>query len=283
MGLPRRTFWRLLAAPRQFIASPPLTVRDSPGLVALTDIFHEVEEDLRRERLNKVWARYGSVFLTVAVLAVAGTAGFVWWRGQQQTNREAAAETFAAADDLAASGDVEGALKSYAAISASDGPGYPTLAMFRQASLLAAKNDIQGALAIYDKIMGSDADERLKSLAQIRAAFTVADTEDPEILKKRVQPFTGDDSPWRFEARELVAFADFRVRNNEASAAAYAAIAADEAAPATMRTRAEKMVSFLRGGAVLPTQAPAPVAPHAEVPAEAPTESATPAPTPQNR
>ncbi len=245
----------------------------------MTDIFHEVEEDLRRERLNKVWARYGSVFLAIAVLAVAATGGYVWWRGQQQSNREFAAETFSAADNMAAAGDIDGALKVYTEIAASGGAGYPTLAMFRQAALLASKNDVQGALAIYDKIANSEADERLKSLAQIRAAFTVADTEAPDTLKNRVQPFIGDDNPWRFEARELIAFTDFRARNNDAAAAGYAAIAADAAAPATMRARAEKMVSFLRGGAVLPTQPPQPVAPAEPVEASG-GESDTPAPTP---
>jgi len=249
----------------------------------LTDIFHEVEEDLRRERLNKVWARYGSVFLAVAVLAVAATAGFVWWRGQQQANRELAGETFAAADDKAASGDIEGALKAYGEIAAAGGEGYPTLALFREASLLAAKNDVQGALAVYDKIISSGADDRLKALAQIRAAFTLADTESPEVLKNRVAPFIGDDNPWRFEARELSAFADFRARKNEDAAAAYAAIAVDEAAPQSMRERAGKMASFLRGGAEIPVEAIAPPAPPAEAPAAQPAEPATPAPTPQNR
>lgn len=259
----------------------------------MTDIFHEVEEDLRRDRLNKVWTRYGAVFLTIAVLVVAATGGYVWWQGRQQANRDNAAETFAAADSLAASGDLEGALKAYTEIAAQGEDGYPTLALFRQASLLAAKNDVQGALAIYDKIASGAADDRLKALAQIRAAFLVSDTEDPTVLKSRVSAFVGDDNPWRFEARELIAYAEFRGRNETAAADAYAKIAADQAAPATMRARAEKMVAFLRGGAVLPPEATEPVAPpagapatqstgepKAEAPAAPPAETAPPQPTP---
>jgi hypothetical protein len=259
----------------------------------LTDIFHEVEEDLRRDRLNKVWARYGTVFLTIAVLAVAATGAFVWWQGRQQANRDSAAEAFASADSLAAAGDLDGALKAYTDIASTGEDGYPTLALFRQASLLTARNDVQGALAIYDKIATGNADERLKALAQIRAAFLVSDTEAPDLLKNRVKPFMGDDNPWRFEARELDAYVEFRARNNAASADAYAKIAADEAAPATMRARAGKMVAFLRGGAILPPEAAEPVAPPAEIPAappaeepkaeapvDAPAETTPPAPTP---
>ncbi len=259
----------------------------------MTDIFHEVEEDLRRDRLNKVWARYGSVFLTIAVLAVAATGAYVWWQGQQQANREAAAETFMAADGLAARGDIAGAQQAFAAIAAPGGEGYPTLALFRQASLLTANNDVAGALAIYDGIANSVADDRLKALARIRAAFTVADTEEPETLKNRVAPFLGDDNPWRFEARELTAFAEFRSRNESAAAAAYAALAADESAPAATRERAGRMASFLYGGAIMPPEASEPVAPAepsgeapqpaptADPAAEVPVEGDT--PTPQNR
>lgn len=247
----------------------------------MTDIFQEVEEDLRRDRLNKVWARYGSVFLAIAVLAVAATGAYVWWRGHQQATREAAGEAFAAADAIAGTGDLDGALKAFADIAAPGTEGYPTLAMFRQAALLAAGNDIQGALAVYDKIAASAADDRLKGLARIRAAFTVADIEEPELLKARVAPFMADDNPWRFEARELSAFADFRARRNEAAAAAYGALAADKDAPATARDRAAKMASFLNGGAVMPVEATAPVAPIEGAPAETP--DPTPAPTPQDR
>ena len=30
----------------------------------MTDIFHEIEEDLRRERLRKLWDRFGAVSYT---------------------------------------------------------------------------------------------------------------------------------------------------------------------------------------------------------------------------
>lgn len=246
----------------------------------MTDIFHEVEEDLRRDRLNKVWARYGSVFLTIAVLAVAMTGGYVWWRGHQQAERENAAETFAAADGIAARGDIDGAIVAFDAIAAPGGEGYPTLALFRQASLLTAKNDLQGALAIYDRITASAADERLKSLARIRAAYAVADTEAPNNLKARVSAFMGDDNPWRFEARELTAFADFRARDEQAAAAGYAALAADETAPASLRDRAGRMASFLKGGAVMPPEATEPVAPALDPAGETPPEDAPSAETP---
>lgn len=239
----------------------------------MTDIFQEVEEDLRRERLNQVWKRYGGVFLTVAVLAVAATGGFVFWRQYQQSQMEDAAQTYQAAIELARANDLDGALAAFGAIADNGRDGYRVLALFQQAGLLLARGDVRGALAVYDRVANSDADGRLKALARLRAAQALADVEEPDVLKNRVAPFAGDDNPWRFEAREIQAVADYRAGRQAEALAAYQALAADEKAPEGLRDRSRRMAAFVAGGAILP-------APAAETPA-APTVEPAPAPAPE--
>jgi hypothetical protein len=241
----------------------------------LVDIFHEIEEDLRRDKLNRLWVRYGAAFLTVAVLAVAVTAGVVFWGQYRDSAAKHAADEFAAADKLVAAGDRDGALAAFAAISAQGGQGYPTLALFREAGLVLSKGDLQGGLAIYDRIASSGADERLKAIARLRAAYAVSDTETPDVLKNRVADFIGDGNPWRFQAREIQAYADFRAGRLKEAADAFAALAADTAAPDTLRERAARLSAFIQGGAILspapqPGAAAAPAAPIAPTPAAAP-------------
>ena len=38
----------------------------------MADIFHEVDEEVRREQLKKLWERYSVYFIAAAVLFVAG-------------------------------------------------------------------------------------------------------------------------------------------------------------------------------------------------------------------
>lgn len=42
----------------------------------MSDIFQEVEEDVRRERYEKLWKKYGNYIIALAVLIVAGVAAF---------------------------------------------------------------------------------------------------------------------------------------------------------------------------------------------------------------
>ena len=245
----------------------------------MTDIFHEVEEDLRRERLNKLWTRYGSAFLTVAVVAVLATAGIMWWRSYQAGQTAAAAEAFADAGNAVDIANIDQSIAAFEAIGQKGGEGYPILARFRQAGLLIAKNDLQGALAVYDQIALSTADEKLKALARLRAAYAVADIEAPDVLKNRVAPLASADSPWRFEAREIQAIADLRAGSTAAAAEAFAALEADPAAPDSVRARAGKIAAYLKGGGAVPLEAPpnAAAAPPAQ-PVAAPSPSPVDAP-----
>ena len=44
----------------------------------MSDIFDEVDEEVRREQFKKLWERYGNLFVALAVLIVAAVGG---WRG----------------------------------------------------------------------------------------------------------------------------------------------------------------------------------------------------------
>ncbi len=46
----------------------------------MADIFHEVDEEVRREQLKKLWDRYSIYLIAAAVLLVAAIAG---WRAYE--------------------------------------------------------------------------------------------------------------------------------------------------------------------------------------------------------
>ena len=62
----------------------------------MTDIFREVEEELRHDHYAKLWRKYGKYVIALAVLIVAGTAGSVAWRDHQRAQRAEESERFAA-------------------------------------------------------------------------------------------------------------------------------------------------------------------------------------------
>ena len=58
----------------------------------MSDIFREVDEEVRREQLKKLWDRYGNFVIAALILVVVGVAawrGYAWWvpcTGQASTS-----------------------------------------------------------------------------------------------------------------------------------------------------------------------------------------------------
>ncbi len=100
----------------------------------MTDIFREVEEDIRRDQIKRAWDRLGPYVLGVAVLIVLGTAGYRGWEYWQGRQAAATGDRFIAALQLATDGKHDDAIKALQVIIYNGSGGYPVLARFRLAA-----------------------------------------------------------------------------------------------------------------------------------------------------
>src|ERR1700746_11816 len=90
-----------------------------------SDIFREVDEEFRRERLEQLWTRHRFTLIALAIVAVAGVGG---WRGYQWWEAKKAAEAgaqFEAAVSLAAQGKYDEAVSGFGELRAAGTPGHP--------------------------------------------------------------------------------------------------------------------------------------------------------------
>lgn len=216
----------------------------------MADIFQEVQEDLRRDRLKALWDRYGTAIVVVAALIVAGVGG---WRGYQyyQSSASAAAgDRYEAAAALSESGKAEEARKAFAAIAAEGPSGYRALSKLREA-LEAAKSDKPAALALYKEIVAdASADVSLRDAARIRGAYLAVDAGAREDVKALAEPLAAANGPWTALALEALGLAAFKAEDMAAARSHFEAIVSDSDAPGAARQRADLMLN------VLPAPAP---------------------------
>ena len=106
----------------------------------MSDIFREIDEELRRDNLLKLWSRYGRYIVAAAVLVLVVAGGIVAWRDHQLSERRAQSARYASALAMARDGKEADAAKVFAAI-AQEGGGYAILAAFEEAALLAKSGD----------------------------------------------------------------------------------------------------------------------------------------------
>lgn len=211
----------------------------------MSDIFDEIEEDLKRDRLEAAWKKYGKYVIAIAVVVVLATAGNTAWRHFQASKKAEMANQFDQAGALARSGDIDGAITALATL-AQEGDGYATLARLQQASLTAENGDKEGAIALYDAVADDGSVDPIYSgLALVLSVMHQLDSGDVDALLARLQPQLADDADWRFTARELAAGLAMRKGDKEAAASYLKQITDDAEAPQAARQRASELLQVV--------------------------------------
>ena len=211
----------------------------------MSDIFREIDEELRRDNLLKLWSRYGRHIIAVAVFALVVAGGIVAWRDHQLSERLAQSNRYAGALTLAREGKEADALKVFAAI-AREGTGYAILASFEEAALLAKSGDREAAAAAYDRIAAAgESDANLRGLALLLAVMQRMPEADAHTTIERLAPLTASGNPWRPSAIELTALARLKLPDKAGALELFKSLADDPATPQSLRARAAEMAAAL--------------------------------------
>lgn len=212
----------------------------------MSDIFHEVEEEVRRERLEKLWKQYGDYIIAGAAVIIIAAAGFLLWQRYQENRRATASAEYDAAIQLAGS-NPRAALGAFEKIATTAPGGYAALARFAEADTLLILGERDKAIAMYETLGNGD-ESLIGSAARIRAAWSIADSAPRSAIEKLVAPLAQPSSPWRFAANEVLAYADYRQGEFGAAQKEFETLASDPNAPRALKTRASAMASLIRAG-----------------------------------
>ena len=212
----------------------------------MTDIFREVEEEVRRERFEKIWKQYGDYIIAAMAVIIIGTAVFLLWQRYQENRRATASAEYDAAVQLASSNPVA-AIGAFERIAATAPGGYASLAKFAEADTLLITGERSRAVAVYESLGNGD-ESLIGSAARVRAAWSIAEFAPRPAIEKLVAPLTQPSSPWRFAANEVLAYADYREGGYARAEKAFQALATDPNAPRALKTRAAAMASLIRSG-----------------------------------
>jgi len=224
----------------------------------LTDIFSEIEQDLRREQANKLWAKYGIylVGLAVAIIAIAaGVIGFRAWQNAQAASASAAYDAVIATTKNQKPEEAAAALAAFADTSTS---GYAALARFQQAGFLLKAGNKEGAVAALDKIAADKSVSAvMQGMARVKAGLLVVDTTTYEDMRGRLAILDDESNGWRNSARELLGLAAYKAGKYAEAQTEFAAIISDKSASAGLRDRAHVMQALIAPHIPLPVVEPA--------------------------
>jgi hypothetical protein len=205
----------------------------------VADIFQEVDEEVRRDQLKKLWERYGNLLIAACVLIVAGVGG---WRGYEYWQSKKAGEAgiaYEQAVTLAEAGKHKEAEAAFANIASTGTTGYRVLARLREAGEL-AQTDRKAAVGAYDAIAADNSvGPVIADLAAIRAGVLLVDTASYPEMRGRLEPLTAADRTFRYTARELLALSAWKSGDMESARKWTDMLVADPQTPSGTRSRAQ--------------------------------------------
>jgi hypothetical protein len=211
----------------------------------MIDIFEEVEEGMRQERVQRALRQYGPLFAAAAVAILAVVAGNEVWTSLRASSAAHSSDAYQAAAAALAAGDADGAAKQFAALGKSGTGAYKALAKMQEAGAAATAGKKADAARLFDEAAGLTRDPLLSGIARLKAAYQAADTEDLPTLEKRLAPLLERGSLFESPARELLGAAALKAGDYDKAREAYTYLTVSLDARSEVARRAEEALAVI--------------------------------------
>ena len=222
----------------------------------MVDFINEVEEELRKDDYNRLLKKYGPAIGVVLFLIIAGT-GFLEFRKYSADKKaQAVSAVYTAADAKLDNGQSDDAVSAFENLGESGPDGYAGLAFMRAASILEDKGDVGGAVRNFDLAAGKFSTPRHKQLAQLKAAYLLADQGAYSDVIERTTPLAETEAPYEFLARELLGYAYSESGNESSAREQFAYLTSVPGVPPTVKQRAEQSMALMSAKASLAAPEP---------------------------
>ena len=208
----------------------------------MADIFDEINEDLKRDQMQKLWSRYGKyviIAVSLVIIGVGARQGYTAWQDRQATEAAAIYHQALKAEDTAS-----------ALVAQLDtlSPGYAMLAQFRIAATQAENEDFDAAEASY-LALSKDPDVKplYRQAAVLLSVMNAPASRKYDELAARLTDLESQAGPWQSMAFEQAASLALRSGDRKVAMTKYESLVGLSNIPAGVRQRARQMLQILKG------------------------------------
>ena len=217
----------------------------------MTDLFEEVEEQLRSDRYRTLVRKAAPWVVALAGVALAVALAIWAWQQYHQKVTDKASEQYSAGITAQAQGDNATAEKLWDAVSNSGSKAYKSLALMQLGALKMGDGkpeNVKAAVALFDKAAAAAPDDLIGDAARLKSAFAILDTAPFSEVEGRLTPLMKDGHPYRVQAREALAFAKLLKGDSAGARGDFVVISQSLDAPDSARQRAKAAMDLIDTG-----------------------------------
>ncbi len=206
---------------------------------------NEVTEEVRRDKLFKMFRRYGWIGILAVVLIVAGAALNEWRKARIATEAQSAGDTILAALE---SEDAAARAEGLAALTAGDNRSRNAVMDLLAADAALDSGNLTDAVARLEALANdTSAPTPFRDLATIKAVIVGVGTISAEERIARLNALSLSASAFRLVAMEQIALAELELGETGAAIARLREIINDAAVTQDLRRRAAQLIVALGG------------------------------------
>lgn len=197
----------------------------------MNELVREIEEDMRRERAQRLWSRFGRMLVWASVGVIAVTAAIVLWQDHKRSQAAVQTAQFIRGINRLGVEDYKGAIEVFDALTKNENSPYYGMAMLRKAQAQAALGKKEEAVKTYQTLA------KRKGLFSDLAKVLAGAPERPD-----------RSSPFYYTQSEAIAWQLAGQGKTGEAADILAALAADEKTPTSQRERVSQALHYLAPG-----------------------------------
>jgi len=214
----------------------------------VTDLFEEVEEQLRSDRYKQFAQKALPWMLGIAAVVLVAFLGYWGYDAYQNKQVANASEKYAAAVDAMVANDRDKAKQLWTEVSQSNAKSYKALALMHLGAFAQEANKPADAAKLFDEAAAAAADPVVGDAARLKSAFAVLDTASLKDLEGRLKPLMEEGRPYRVQAREALAFAKLNAGDLAGARGDFVLISQSLDAQQSAQARAQAAIGLIDSG-----------------------------------
>lgn len=210
------------------------------------DIFQEVEEDIRSDKVRSIWKKYRVYIILLLLLIVCSVGIKSFWDYYKLKNLETRSENYFKAIDLINEDGIGGiqALTTFSEHNGEDENYLTMISNFTEAALRRNNNDLKNSLEIYSVIINGDVDITYKDYAKIQSAEVLMELKNYKEAKVFLSEVTG--SLFSSIAKEYTGYIELYEGNTSKAKDIFQEVMDDASVQNTIKDRIKEILVTLK-------------------------------------
>ena len=207
----------------------------------MSDIFQEIDEDLRQDKVARLWKAYGKYLVALAVFIILVIASYRFIEHKNEKNREQTSELYELASETDRSGNKKAAIELFSDEMFDENIGYSIISKLKKAALAKSNNDLEGTeIVLKEIITNEDIPLYLRDLARLKLFASDSDNNSSQL-----EVLIEEEGPWKFLALELKGGIQLEGRNLKEARSIFKELTDDANTPNNLRRRASEILKAL--------------------------------------